>query len=134
MDVLTQEQCWEHLTSNQIGRLAVVVAGRPDIFPINYVIYDAEIYFKTAEGSKLAAVMAHHEVAFEIDGYEPDTNEAWSVVLNGMARALSHEAELDAAENLPLFPWNTDPKHRFVAIEVSEISGRKFVAAGRKSD
>ncbi|MCU0279661.1 MAG: pyridoxamine 5'-phosphate oxidase family protein [Candidatus Nanopelagicales bacterium] len=131
MDVLTEEQCWERLTSNQIGRLAVVVAGRPDIFPINYVIHEGEIYFKTAEGSKLAAVMTHHEVAFEIDGYDEDTNLAWSVVLGGMARALSHEAELDAAETLPLFPWNTDPKHRFVAIEVMEISGRQFLAEGR---
>ena len=31
----------------------------------------------------------------------------------------------DAAE-LPLFPWHASPKPRFVRIEPSEISGRRF--------
>lgn len=131
MDVLTDQQCWELLGGNQIGRLAVVVAGRPDIFPVNYLVHEGEIYFKTAEGSKLASVMAHREVAFEIDGYHESTNEAWSVVCVGMARVLSHDDEVDAAEKLPILPWNLAPKHRFVAIEVTELSGRRFVAEGR---
>jgi uncharacterized protein len=131
MDVLNDQQCWELLAANQIGRLAVVVAGRPDIFPVNYLVHEGEIYFKTAEGSKLASVMAHREVAFEIDGYDEATNEAWSVVLIGMARVLSHDDEVEAAETLPLFPWNLAPKHRYVAIEGTEISGRRFVAEGR---
>lgn len=131
MDVLTDEQCWELLGANQIGRLATVVGGRVDIFPINYVVHEGEIYFKTAEGSKLASVMAHHEVAFEIDGYNETTNEAWSVVMAGLGRVLSHDDELDAAETLPLFPWNTAPKNRYVVIEPTEISGRRFIAEGR---
>ncbi len=132
MDVLSEETCWELLGANQIGRLATVVGGRVDIFPINYLVHDGELLFKTAEGSKLASVMAHHEVAFEIDGYDEQTNEAWSVVLSGVARVLSHDDELDAAETLPLFPWNLAPKNRFVAIEPTEMSGRRFIAEGRK--
>ena len=49
-----------------------------------------------------------------------------------MARVLNHDAEVEAAETLPLFPWNLDPKHRFVAIEPTELSGRRFVAEGRR--
>lgn len=131
MDVLSTEQCWELLNSDQIGRLATVVGGRVEIFPVNYVVYEGEIVFKTAEGTKLAAVAAHNEVAFEIDGYDPASNEAWSVCLSGVARVLSHDAELDMAEQLPLFPWNTAPKNRFVAIDPSAMSGRRFVAEGR---
>jgi nitroimidazol reductase NimA-like FMN-containing flavoprotein (pyridoxamine 5'-phosphate oxidase superfamily) len=132
MDVLTDEQCWEFLEGNELGRLALVVAGRPDIFPVNYTVHDGEIYFKTAEGTKLASVMANHEVAFEIDGYIEETNEAWSVVLVGLARALNHDAEVDLASTLPLFPWNLDPKRRYVVIEPTEMSGRRFVAQGRR--
>lgn len=131
MDVLTDAQCWELLGANQIGRLATVVGGGVDIFPINYIVYEGEILFKTAEGSKLAGVMAHHEVAFEIDGYNEETNEAWSVVMSGLARVLTHDDELDAAEKLPLFPWNLAPKNRFVAIEPTAVSGRRFIAEGR---
>jgi hypothetical protein len=105
-----------------------------DIFPVNYIVHEGQILFKTAEGSKLASIMAHHEVAFEIDGYDPQTNEAWSVVMSGLARVLSHDDELDAAEGLPLFPWNTAPKNRFVAIDPTGVSGRRFVAEGRHGD
>jgi hypothetical protein len=134
MDVLTDEQCWELLRGQQIGRLATVVGGSVDIFPVNYIVHEEQILFKTAEGSKLASIMAHHEVAFEIDGYKEDSNEAWSVVMSGMARVLTHDDELDVAESLPLFPWNVDPKHRYVAIEPTGISGRRFVAEGRHTD
>ncbi|MCU0286109.1 MAG: amino acid adenylation domain-containing protein [Acidobacteria bacterium] len=49
-------------------------------------------------------------------------------------RVLTHDDELDVAESLPLFPWNVDPKHRYVAIEPTGISGRRFVAEGRHTD
>ena len=119
------------LKRSLIGRLAVVVAGRPDIYPVNYLVHEDQVIFKTAEGSKLASVMTHHEVAFEIDGYDEATNEAWSVVVVGMARVLSREADLDLADTLPLFPWNLDPKHHYVAIDADSLSGRRFVAEGR---
>ncbi|HQR80706.1 MAG TPA: pyridoxamine 5'-phosphate oxidase family protein [Actinomycetota bacterium] len=132
MDVLSDEQCWELLGRDQIGRLAVVVAGRPDIFPVNYLLHEGEIYFKTAEGSKLASIMTHREVAFEVDGYDEATNEAWSVVLNGMARVLTHEEDEEAARELPITPWHNEPKRNIVVIEPTELSGRRFVAEGRR--
>ena len=36
-----------------------------------------------------------------------------------------------AMESLPLFPWNTTPKHTFVEIVPAQLSGRRFVAEGR---
>lgn len=132
MEILTEEQCWEYLTVNQLGRVATVVSDHVEIFPVNYVTYDGEIYFKTAEGTKLAAITAHREVGFEIDGHDEATNVAWSVIVNGVARELSHDAELDLAESLPLFPWNLEPKNHYVAIDPTRVSGRRFVAEGRQ--
>ena len=132
MEILNAEQCWEYLETNQIGRVATVVSDLVEIFPVNYLAYEGEIYFKTAEGTKLAAVTAHRQVCFEIDGHNEQTNEAWSVIVNGVARVLSHDAELDLAETLPLFPWNLEPKNHYVAIDPTELSGRRFVAEGRR--
>ena len=39
------------------------------------------------------------------------------MVVVGMARVLSREADLNLADTLPLFPWNLDPKHHYVAID-----------------
>ena len=53
--VLTDEECWAHIRSRTIGRLAVVNGNQPDIFPVNYVVDADKIVVRTAEGTKLAA-------------------------------------------------------------------------------
>lgn len=129
---LTPEQCWELLSNQQFGRLAVAVAGRPDIYPVNFVIYRDRIVFRTAPGSKLASVAINSAVAFEVDGYEAESNEAWSVVVHGHAALVDHTPDEDEMEHLPLFPWNLAPKHRLVQIDHVELTGRRFVAEGRQ--
>ena len=130
-EILTIDQCWNRLQGQQFGRLAVSVAGRPDIFPVNFVNYDRSVVFRTAEGTKLAAMAINAAVAFEVDGYDADTNTAWSVVMHGQARLIQHGTDAETLEGLPLFPWNTAPKHRLVQLRPHEISGRAFVAEGR---
>jgi uncharacterized protein len=119
--------CWALLRSHEVGRLAVSVEDRPDIFPINYVVDHGTVVFRTAEGTKLAGAIKGKAVAFEADGYEPDSGEAWSVVVKGHAEKISgiHEL-LDDTTDLPLFPWHTAPKQRFVRIVPDQISGRRF--------
>lgn len=132
-EILTDDECWRLLEGEQFGRLAVSVAGRPDIYPVNFVLYSGAIVFRTAEGSKLASLAINSAVAFEVDGYEPETNEAWSVVVHGAARLVEHTPDEDDLEHLPLFPWNTAPKNRLVKVDAIEVSGRRFVAEGRRA-
>ncbi len=130
--IYEDSDCWERLAAEQFGRLAVSVGGRPDIFPVNNVVHYRRLIFRTAEGTKLAAVAINSAVAFEIDGYDETTNEAWSVVAFGQAKLIAHGSQAEALEDLPLFPWNTAPKHRLVQVEVYEVTGRHFVAEGRQ--
>ncbi len=131
MQILDEDECWELLASQQFGRLAVAPAGQPDIFPVNHLIDAGRILFRTAEGSKLVSVVVNSHVAYEVDGYLPETNEAWSVVVYGQARLVESDDESAAMEDLPLFPWNLAPKYNFVAITPEKLSGRRFVAEGR---
>ena len=93
--------------------------------------YDGAIYLRSAEGSKLVSVVINEWVAFEIDGYVPEDNHAWSVVAHGKAELLGNQEIEEQVEGLPLFPWNTSPKNRFIKIDVLELSGRSFIATGR---
>ena len=70
--------------------------------------------FRTAEGTKLAASVLGRAVAFEIDGYDPEHGEAWSVVIKGQATEIERMQDVFDALDLPLFPWHASPKHRFV--------------------
>ena len=129
--VLDVHQCLDLLRNAEVGRLAVVVGDHPDIFPVNYVVDHGTVMFRTAEGSKLAAVIFGGIVAFEVDGYDAELGEAWSVVVKGHASEVRDLRERVAATSLPLFPWQTDPKPRFVRIVPIEITGRHFAAHRR---
>lgn len=123
---MTTDECWERLEAMSVGRLAVAIAGKPDIFPINYVVDGNCVTFKTGAGTKFAAAALLHDVAFEIDGYEPQARTAWSVVIKGRAHEVERMEEVFAAEDLPLFPWAAHPKPNFVRITPTEITGRRF--------
>jgi nitroimidazol reductase NimA-like FMN-containing flavoprotein (pyridoxamine 5'-phosphate oxidase superfamily) len=124
--ILSESECWELLDHAQVGRLAVDIAGQPDIFPINFVVSDGGIVFRSAAGTKLAGAVLNRFVAFEIDGYEPDRRIAWSVVVKGQARAIEKMQELFDAEDLPLYPWLANDKPNFVRIEPTVVTGRRY--------
>jgi nitroimidazol reductase NimA-like FMN-containing flavoprotein (pyridoxamine 5'-phosphate oxidase superfamily) len=129
--ILETNTCWELLRATEVGRLAVSIGERPDIFPVNFVVDHGSIVFRTAEGTKLAAAVLGRAVAFEIDGYDAAAGEAWSVVVKGRAAEIERMQDVWDALDLPLFPWHAAPKHRFVRIEPDDVSGRRFqVVAG----
>ena len=88
IDELTAQECWDLLRSTSIGRLAVCISGRPGIFPVNFVVDEQTIVFRTAEGTKLSA-LSNVRVAFEIDDYDPDSGQAGSVIVEGRAAEIT---------------------------------------------
>jgi nitroimidazol reductase NimA-like FMN-containing flavoprotein (pyridoxamine 5'-phosphate oxidase superfamily) len=126
MTILEPDACWNRLKSSEVGRLAVAIADQPDIFPINFVVDHGTVVFRTAEGTKLAAAVLGRGVAFEVDGFARELGEAWSVVVKGRATELHQMIEIFEATDLPLFPWLTSPKPRFVRIVPDSITGRSF--------
>ncbi len=124
---LDEHECWALLRTAEVGRLALVVDGRPEIFPVNFVVDHGTILFRTATGSKLAAVTPSSEpVAFEVDAYDPVEGEAWSVIAKGRASEVTGIREVFDLAELPLFPWHISPKPHFVRIEPETVTGRRF--------
>ena len=122
--VLATDEAWSFLSGHTMGRLAVSVAGQPDIFPINFFVDERTVVFRTAPGSKLLEMTINGAVALEVDAYS--THEAWSVVLKGRAEAIEKQAEIYAAEKLGLRSWVPTVKPVFVRITPTEINGRHF--------
>jgi len=126
MTVLTADACWQLLRDTEVGRLAVVIGDHPDIFPINHIVDHGTLVFRSAEGTKVAGAVPDRPVAFEVDGYEAASGEAWSVIVKGQATSIEQMHELLEASDLPLFPWHATPKQHCVRIVPEEISGRRF--------
>ncbi|AMB58027.1 pyridoxamine 5'-phosphate oxidase family protein [Microterricola viridarii] len=124
---LTEPECWQLLAASPLGRIATHVHDVIDIFPVNYYADGASILFRTAPGSKLVELTINDQIAFETDGY--DEWAGWSVIIKGTARALEHQAEIDAADDLPLHPWIPTLKPVYVRITPTHISGIRFERA-----
>lgn len=121
--VLTDEECWELLRTHELGRLGFHLLEQVHVVPINYAVDESTLLFRTAEGSKLLAVVMHGDVVFEVDDHDEDT--AWSVIVRGSAQLLD-EHEEHRADNLPLRPWVDNPKYNVVEITPTEVTGRSF--------
>ena len=132
---LSTSECWELFRSTDVGRLAVVVDGQPELFPINYVVDHGSIVFRTARGTKLDGALGGSNVAFETDGYHPASNVAWSVVVKGPAERLASIEDVLASSLLPLFPWQAGEKNNFLRIVPDQVTGRRFrvQASSRRS-
>jgi nitroimidazol reductase NimA-like FMN-containing flavoprotein (pyridoxamine 5'-phosphate oxidase superfamily) len=121
---VSDEQSWQLLASARFGRLAVVIGGGPEIFPINIAAVQDIVYFRSGEGTKLLGAAIGHPVAFKSD--RVDDTGAWSVIAKGLPRLVEDRAELDRVEALGLSPWVATVKRHVVAINVGSISGRRF--------
>lgn len=122
-------ECWRALASASLGRLAVLGSdGAPDIFPMNYVVHDEQIYLRSAPGAKLMAIVRDARVAFEVDAMVDGI--AWSVVLRGTAVRLDTDDEIVASGILELRTDNPTAKHNYIRVDPREIMGRRFHARG----
>jgi nitroimidazol reductase NimA-like FMN-containing flavoprotein (pyridoxamine 5'-phosphate oxidase superfamily) len=121
---LSIEECWELLELERFGRLAYRLVDEVHLVPINYVVDDGVLLFRTASGNKLLAAALHSDVAFEIDWH--DEHAAWSVVVRGRLRRL-HEDEASRVEGRLLEPWVPTLKYDVVELTPETVSGRRFL-------
>ncbi|GAA1818204.1 pyridoxamine 5'-phosphate oxidase family protein [Nesterenkonia flava] len=123
--VLTEEQSWQLLSSAELGRLVLIVGGRPDIFPVNIAADGRSLIFRTAPGTKLAELSVNEQVLVEADDFSSE--EGWSVVVRGTAERLETSQEIAHAESLGLHSWVPTLKDFYVRVTPTEVSGRHFL-------
>lgn len=122
---LPPARCRALLEAAPVGRLAVVVAGRPEIYPVNHAVHEGDILFRTGSGTKLDHAVGQ-PVAFEVDGYDANADAAWSVVVTGVATEITRVHQLLDLLRLPISPWEPGAKPHLMRIHPETMSGRQF--------
>ena len=95
---------WTVTTVSSCSRANLSVAWRltaralPVVLPVNFALLDGDIVWRSAQGTKLNAASAGFVVAFEVDRYEADRREGWSVMVQGLAHVITDPEELDRPE------------------------------------
>jgi nitroimidazol reductase NimA-like FMN-containing flavoprotein (pyridoxamine 5'-phosphate oxidase superfamily) len=127
---LSADECWRLLAAAPLGRLATAVVDPAtgelslDVYPVNFLVHDGAIFFRTGPGSKLMALTANDKVAFEAD--EGIGLATWSVVVHGRAHRLMMDSEIEESGVLDLDAVHPTDKWNYVRITVDTITGIRF--------
>jgi nitroimidazol reductase NimA-like FMN-containing flavoprotein (pyridoxamine 5'-phosphate oxidase superfamily) len=123
---LSQRECWELLAHAGVGRIGVLVDSAPEIYPLNFVVDDHSIVFRTEVGSKLRGVNRSPTVCFEADGFDLTTHKGWSVLVKGRAEDVLDVESLRGLRQLPLEYWSVGEKSHWIRITPIEVTGRRI--------
>ena len=122
------EECADLLASAALGRLAVMIDGHPEIFPVNHV-YDPEagcVTFPSNAGTKLHAALAAPSVAFEADGFCPDGSRGWSVLVVGTVEEIGDAETIARLATNREQLWRTGSSARWLRVVPSKVTGRRI--------
>ena len=129
---LDEAECLRLIAPGGIGRL--VFAGRFDltVLPVNYKLHNGAILFRTAshgttdEDLRTGIDRAEYRVAFEVDDFDKESRQGWSVLLQGPAHHLDSEAERAEAAAVGVEPWPEGDREHFIRITPARITGRRI--------
>jgi hypothetical protein len=111
----------------------VVLPGlEPFVVPVNFVLVDELVVFRTDAGSH-AASCAGRSVAFEVDAVDVATEAGWSVVVSGPLEDMTEWVAADRRFRELVEPWAPGPKDRWLAVQIADISGRWVHGADPRS-
>jgi uncharacterized protein len=128
---MTREECLQALDAKRIGRLGYPTADGPRIIPVNYVLTDDGIIFRTVPDGEVARNAMDTTCAFEIDDVDEFFESGWSVLAVGVAQLLT-EADFQRLRfgRIPE-PWADGPRILFVKLPLLQLSGRQLVPHAR---
>jgi nitroimidazol reductase NimA-like FMN-containing flavoprotein (pyridoxamine 5'-phosphate oxidase superfamily) len=136
LEALGPDDCLRLLSRSTIGRVAFVVAGRPQALPVNYAVdRDGAVVFRTKAGSILSAV-AGQPVVFEVDGYDERLRTGWSVCVHGTGREISAEGDpvAERLRRLDVVTWAPGPRDRWFAVVPEAVTGRRLPLLASAAD
>jgi nitroimidazol reductase NimA-like FMN-containing flavoprotein (pyridoxamine 5'-phosphate oxidase superfamily) len=128
LESLSEQECLELLKGVRFGRVAVVTSdGRPEIFPVNFVLHGRTVVFVTGSPVIQARAPLSH-VAFEADSIDPATHEGWDVVVSGegaeITDAVDHLSLMARKDRIEL--WAPGRKEHWLSIINPHFSGRRL--------
>lgn len=132
LEHLDREECLRLLEHQPLGRLAVVVAGQPLIFPVNFAVDDNSVVMRTDRGTKLYGAR-NGRAAFECDGVDRRYHTGWSVLIQGVAEEVVNPLDVARLAHLPLRTWLPRPEPLWLRLRANSITGRRIPPPGTAS-
>ncbi len=126
MDLTTQE-CETLLRAGVVGRVAVSTPMGPHIIPVNYSVVDNAVILRTSPYSVLGTHGRDALLAFEIDMFDYENQNGWSVVARGRGEVITDSAELERIRGLwAPRPWASGSRNLYFRLPWRDLTGRRL--------
>ena len=123
MGALDVDECLVLLRWETVGRLAYAVRGQaPIVVPINFVVVDDSVVFRSDDGPKLDSIR-ERPVSLQVDRFHWYKRIGWSVLVRGVAHELVPESDDAIADP---GPWVPGAKRHWLRIVPTAITGRRL--------
>jgi Pyridoxamine 5'-phosphate oxidase len=121
---LSPAECLGLLATNDLGRIAIIDAHGPAVFPVSYELRAIDrvpvIAIRTRPGGVIDR--PGDAVCFEIDGLDVGHDGGWNVLVRGVLEPIEPDSELGPS---PLLPAD---RVAWRAIIPTAIAGRRLLA------
>lgn len=130
---LEEEECLRLIAPGGVGRLAFTGRYGVTVLPVNYVLHEGTIVFRTAHSSptdedlRTGITGAEYKVGFEVDHIDAERQEGWSVLVQGAAHHVDSEDERASVQRAGVEPWPGGDKETFIRIIPTRITGRRII-------
>lgn len=122
---LPYDECRRHLTASTVGRVAICTPEGPQIVPVNFVIDEESIVFRTAPYSVLGTRADGARLAFEVDHLEHRDRSGWSVLATGPGEFVADSFETARLRlHGVLEPWAGGARPMHVRLRWTRLTGR----------
>lgn len=125
LHAIPEGECWELVAHRRLGRLAVVVDGVPQVFPVNYAPAGRRLVFRSGPGTKVTAALAG-PAAFEVDAHDEAAGTGWSVLLQGRVEAVPDGPDAEPLRQVAVYPAAPGVRPLLFVFTPSAVSGRRF--------
>jgi hypothetical protein len=124
MQELDPAECWELIGGRSVGRVAFCTEDGPLVLPVNFVVHEGQVLFRTSPHNVIAAHLNGKPAAFEVDDVDDFTQSGWSVLVQGRAEFLESVDELPPGTR-PV-AWAEGTRSLFVSVRARSITGRRL--------
>src|SRR5262245_54931543 len=103
---LSSAECWSLVAAGGVGRIGNSTDDGPIILPVNFIVDDETVVFRTTAYGLIGRIDPASEIAFEVDRLDEARHEGWSVLLVGAMERVEDPDEAAAAlGSADLEPW-----------------------------
>jgi hypothetical protein len=128
---LDRAECLELLAAKSVGRIAYASDTGARILPVNYILGDDCVIFRTVSDGEIFRYALSTNCAFEIDEADEFFESGWSVVAVGRLQLATEDDFAQMRYGKLPEPWAGGSRWMFVRLPCEHVSGRRVIGHGR---